>query len=81
MTRLKRLNDMSEMQVGDRAKVLEIGLPGSLGRRLQDMGLIPGTVIRCVLQNSSGEFKAFRIRGAVVAVRAEDAGMIRVAGL
>lgn len=72
---------MSEMAVGDQAEVLEISLSGSLRRRLQDMGLIPGTVIRCVLKSPGGGFKAFRIRGAVVALRAEDACLIQVAGL
>ncbi len=72
---------MSELAVGERAEVTAIGLSGGLRRRLQDMGLIPGTIIRCVLKSPGGGSKAFAIRGAVVAVRAEDARLVSVVGL
>ena len=47
-------------------------------RRLLDIGLIPGTRVECIGKSPGGDPKAFLIRGAVIAIRAEDADGIAV---
>lgn len=63
---------MCTLKTGECATVRAIIAPGSIRRRLQDIGLIPGTEIRCVGRSPLGDPAAYRIRGAVIALRAED---------
>lgn len=48
------------------------------GRRLKDLGLVKGTKVKCVLKSPLGNPKAYKIRGAVVAIRDEDASAVSV---
>ena len=47
-------------------------------RRLRDLGLIEGTKVKCVLKSPLGDPAAYKIRGAVIAIRREDAADIKV---
>ena len=47
-------------------------------RRLQDMGLVEGTEVECVLKSPSGDPTAYGVRGALIALRAEDARQVLV---
>ena len=51
---------------------------GSLKRRLLDLGIIKGTTITPVLKSPSGDPTAFEIRGALIALRKEDALLIKI---
>ena len=42
-------------------------------RRLRDIGLIEGTKVKCVLKSPAGDPTAYQIRGALIALRSEDA--------
>lgn len=46
--------------------------PGSIRRRLLDMGLIQNTIVQCLGRSPGGDPSAFLIRGAVIAIRAVD---------
>lgn len=63
---------MSELRVGESAEVLKISTASGLRRRLQDMGLIKGTVVTCVGKSPLGDPCAYRIRRTIVALRKED---------
>ena len=47
-------------------------------RRLQDMGLVPGTLVKCIYKSPFGDPTAYLIRGALVALRHEDSDSILV---
>lgn len=47
-------------------------------RRLKDLGLVKGTKVKCVLRSPLGDPSAYVIRGAVVAIREEDASGVVV---
>ena len=47
-------------------------------RRMQDIGLIDGTRVECLGKAVSGDPAAYLIRGAVIALRSEDAEKIAV---
>ena len=51
---------------------------GSMRRRLLDIGLIEGTDVECLQRSPAGDPVAYLIRGAVIALRAEDASQILV---
>ena len=69
----KSFMKLSELELGERAYVTKVRQDTSISRRLLDIGLIPGTKVECVLMSPSLNPKAYMIRGAVIAVRNEDA--------
>ena len=69
----QKLRTLDQLEVGETAQVHSLELHGAIRRRLQDIGLICGTQVQCVLENPSGSPKAYRIRGAVLALRTQDA--------
>lgn len=69
---------LSELQLGEKGCVTEISKDCSITRRLLDIGLIPGTKIECVLVSPMKNPKAYMIRGAVIAIRNEDAEEIEI---
>ena len=69
---------MDEMSVNMLGRVLEIDIKGDLRHRFFDLGLVENTEIKCVGKSPWGDPKAFLIRGAVIAVRKEEAKKITV---
>lgn len=69
---------LSCLHEGQRARVLSILESGAMRRRLQDIGLIEGTTVECVQKSPAGDPVAYGIRGAIVALRAEQATAIIV---
>ncbi len=47
-------------------------------RRMLDLGLINDTVVEALRQSPSGDPVAYQIRGAVIALRSEEAAQILV---
>ena len=68
---------LSDMRVGEEASIFEIGVC-DLQRRFFDLGMIPGTRVKCVCQSPGNDMKAYVIRGAVIAIRNSDCGSIRI---
>jgi DtxR family Mn-dependent transcriptional regulator len=55
--------------------------PSCLGmqrRRMLDLGILPGTVISAELVSPAGDPTAYRIRGALVALRRHEAALVNV---
>ena len=74
---------LAELHPGQRGRVLGLSAAcrGAERRRLLDLGFVPGTEIEIDLVSPLGDPIAYRVRGAVVALRREQAEMIRVAVL
>lgn len=73
--------DMKSLQMlplGSTAIVKKLLSEGSIRRRMLDLGLIDGTEVKVVLTSPSGDPTAYEIRGAVIALRSEDASQILV---
>jgi DtxR family Mn-dependent transcriptional regulator len=71
---------LSSLKPGEEGKVLLLSRQcrGQERRRLLDLGVLPGTVIRAEMQSPNGDPTAYRIRDALIALRAEQAEVIRV---
>ena len=74
-----QIDSLANLQVGERARVASPLSRGSMRRRLQDIGLIEGTEVECVQKSPAGDPVAYRIRGALIALRSEDSSNILVA--
>ncbi len=71
---------LSSLKVGDQATIADIS-PACRGierRRLLDLGMVPGTVVQAELKSPGGDPTGYRIRGAVIAIRKEQADFIHV---
>jgi DtxR family transcriptional regulator, Mn-dependent transcriptional regulator len=71
---------LADTVLGEEARVVAISpaCQGPQRRRLLDLGVVPGTRIVPELVSTSGDPVAYRIRGAVIALRREQAGWIEV---
>lgn len=69
---------LNELNVGDRAEVIKIDDASSMKQRFIDIGIIGGTKVECVLISPSKNPKAYMIKGAVIAIRDEDAKFIYI---
>lgn len=71
---------LSGLKPGGRTRVLGLS-PACRGperRRLLDLGFVPGTLVEVDMVSPAGDPTAYRVRGAVVALRRDQAGWIRV---
>ena len=67
-------NTLWELARGRSARVMRVTSPEpAMERRLKDLGLIPGTWVTCMGVGPFGGPHAYWIRGAVIALRREDA--------
>ncbi len=69
---------LSEMQEGEAATVEKVCCKGDMKRRFMDLGVMPGTQIRCLISSATGSIKGYAIKGSVIALRRRDASEIRV---
>ncbi len=69
---------LSQLSIGSSCKIGEIGLNGLLRRRIQDLGITPGTTVECLRRGPSGDPTAYVVRGTTIALRKEDAHQINV---
>lgn len=69
-----------DVSPGQRARVVAISpaCKGSQRRRLLDLGVVRGTVIESAFASAGGDPVAYRIRGALIALRREQAEWVRV---
>ncbi|HEY8349585.1 MAG TPA: FeoA family protein [Clostridia bacterium] len=63
---------------GRKAKVRKLVSTGNERRRMLDLGLITGTSVESLIKSPSGDPTAYEIRGAVIALRSEEASKILV---
>jgi DtxR family transcriptional regulator, Mn-dependent transcriptional regulator len=75
-----RRRTLAEAVMGEEARVVAISpaCQGPQRRRLLDLGVVPGTRIMPELVSTSGDPVAYRIRGAVIALRREQAEWIEI---
>jgi Fe2+ transport system protein FeoA len=69
---------LDQLPAGLQARVTAMQLAGAERRRMMDMGILPGAAIEVALENPLGDPTAYRVRGAVIALRREQARQIQV---
>ncbi|HYG35582.1 MAG TPA: FeoA family protein, partial [Clostridia bacterium] len=71
---------LTTLRPGQCAKVkgLSPACRGAERRRLLDLGFVAGTKVEVEMVSPGGDPTAYRVRGTLVALRREQAGLIRV---
>lgn len=70
--------NLRQMQVGQKAAIASIAARGELGRRIRDMGLVPGTVVEIVGRAPLKDPVAIRLQGFTLTLRNNEADWITV---
>lgn len=69
---------LAQLPIGHTAEVVKVGLAGLTRNRLLDLGLVPSTVVEAIRKSPAGDPVAYKIRGAVIALRSEESRHITV---
>lgn len=69
---------LTELKKGEEAKIVKIGKIGELKKRLSDMGVTSGEVIRFERNAPLGDPQQYFVKGNNIALRKEDAKNIIV---
>ncbi|HZJ58333.1 MAG TPA: FeoA family protein [Clostridia bacterium] len=74
----KKYIPLSALKLGNAARVWELTMGGSIRRRMLDLGLVRGTRIEAINRSPFGDPVAYSFRGAIIALRSEEASGIIV---
>ncbi|MCK6625664.1 MAG: metal-dependent transcriptional regulator [Anaerolineae bacterium] len=71
---------LSQLKLGQSARVTGIShrCRGAERRRFLDLGILPGTIVKAEMVSPSGDPTAYRIRGALIGLRKEQADLIYI---
>ena len=71
---------LADLTPGDRGRVVGLSpaCRGSQRRRLLDLGVVRGTEIEATMASAAGDPIAYMIRGALIALRREQARWVRI---
>ncbi|MFY9382037.1 MAG: FeoA family protein [Eubacteriales bacterium] len=72
------LISLDKLPVGSFGKVRKLTAEGISRRRMLDLGLIYDTTVEALLKSPVGDPTAYEIRGAVIAMRSEEASKVLV---
>jgi len=74
----ERIDSLTDLSPGSVCQIVSLELSGLLRRRILDLGIVPGTLIRCIRRGPSGDPTAYLVRETLIALRNEDAAQILV---
>lgn len=74
----ENLFTLNKLPIGSFGKVKKLAAAGTTRRRMLDLGLIHNTMIKSLIKSPAGDPIAYEIRGAVIALRSEEASQILV---
>ena len=69
---------LRQMQAGQKGSIISVDADGELGRRIRDMGLIPGTTVSIVGRAPLKDPVALRLSGVTISLRNSEADFIKV---
>ena len=78
MNQVSQATTLDQLNFGQLATVTALNVAGANRRRLMDLGILPGTQLAVDLKSPLGDPTAYRIRGAVIALRREQAKQIEI---
>lgn len=69
---------LRQLPVGVKGRIAAVEAPGEMGRRIRDMGIIPGTEIFVVGRAPLRDPVALRFSGVTVTLRNNEADYVRI---
>ena len=75
---MENVVNLRSMGVGDSGRIAAVEVAGEMGRRIRDMGLIPGTQVKVVGRAPLQDPVALRLSGVTITLRNNEADYIRI---
>ncbi|ATD53789.1 FeoA family protein [Clostridium chauvoei] len=75
---MENQNTLNKIKSNNYVEVINLDVNGDMRRRFLDLGIIKGTRIKILYRSPLGDPRAYLIRGAVIAIRDEEAEHIYV---
>jgi ferrous iron transport protein A len=72
---------LNMLEIGQRARVIQVKGRGSSRKRLLDMGMVPGTVLSVTKKAPLGDPVDFKLKGYNLSLRKQEAEMVIVEAL
>ena len=69
---------LADLSAGQAGLVTELHSQGPERRRMMDLGIVPGTLVTVEMKSPLGDPVAYRVRGALVALRHEHARLVLI---
>lgn len=73
-----RTRTLIDMELGETGFIQELSIAGSAGKRLMDLGFIGGVQVALALVSPLGNPRAYRVAGAMIALRNADAKRVAI---
>lgn len=67
---------LSKLPTGTSGRVRKLIASGDARRRMLDLGIIHDTIVESMIKSPAGDPVAYLVRGAVIALRSEEASKI-----
>ena len=75
---MEKTCSLRNMAVGQRGRISAVKVSGELGRRLRDMGLVPGVTVSVVGRAPLRDPVALRLSGVTITLRNNEADYISI---
>ena len=75
---MENVVNLRTMSVVDSGRIAAVEVAGEMGRRIRDMGLIPGTQVKVVGRAPLQDPVALRLSGVTITLRNNEADYIRI---
>lgn len=72
------MDSLRTLKVGEKARVVMVQAEGELGRRIRDMGLVPGVELEVVGKAPLRDPVAVRLAGFTLSLRNNEADFIKI---
>ncbi|MEG2173352.1 MAG: FeoA family protein [Desulfovibrionaceae bacterium] len=69
---------LRQLSLGVQARIVSVSAVGELGRRIRDMGLVPGTAIEIIGRAPLRDPVAVRLQGFTLSLRNSEADFVTV---
>lgn len=78
MTLMTQIIPLRQLDKGRQARIVAVGAVGELGRRIRDMGLVPGAEVEVVGRAPLRDPVALRLKGFTLSLRNSEADFVTV---
>lgn len=72
------MKTLNELEIKREGIICAVDNPGSIKRRLLDLGIIKGASICPMLENPTKDMRAYMIKGTLIALRKEESSLIQI---
>lgn len=75
---MNKIITLDKLDISKSAKIVEINSKFELKNRLEELGIIKDSIIRCEFRSPFNDPTAYFVKGSTIALRCEDARNIKV---